>query len=150
MNWLSEKSYIPFLILIPIALFIGILKRKETLDVNVHDTYFVINNLHLAILFSFFVCTIALGYFLAKKFNVPLNNWMTSTHVTISLLGILIVYILFKVQINLQSNNNDIEFFLKYTKIFKAINYTMISILMISIFAQLLFLINIIIGFLRK
>lgn len=54
MNWLSEKPFIPFLILIPIIMIIGFINRKETLDINVHDTYYVINNLHLAIILSVF------------------------------------------------------------------------------------------------
>ena len=54
MNWLTEKPFISFLILIPIIMIIGFLNRKETLDINFHDTYYVINNLHLAIILSFF------------------------------------------------------------------------------------------------
>lgn len=150
MNWLNEKPYISFLVLIPIIITIGFINRKETLDINVHDTYFVINNLHLAILLVFLFGLIALGYFLAKFFDIPLVNWMTISHVFISLIGITLVYVLFKVQGNLELKTTNIEFFLKYSKTIERISLVLISILMIIIFTQIIFLMNLIIGFTKK
>lgn len=146
MNWISEKAYVPFLVLISIILVIGFINRNETLDINVHDTYFVINNLHLTILLSILLGIIALGYFLSGIFSIPLINWMTISHVLSTLLGILLIIILFKVQMNLEPKTGNIEFFLKYSKIIKRINIALFSILGLTILSQLLFLINVIIG----
>lgn len=150
MNWISEKAYVPFLVLISIILVIGFINRKETLDINVHDTYIVINNLHLAILLSIFLVIIALGYFLSDIFNIPLINWMTISHVLITIIGIFFVFILFKVQTNLEVNTSTIEFILKYSKTIERINIALFSILGLTILSQLLFLINIIIGLKNK
>ena len=150
MNWIVEKTYVPFLVLITIILVIGFINRKETLDVNIHATYYVIKNLHLAILLSIFLGILGLGYFLTKMFSISLINWMTILHILITIFGVLLIYILFKVQLNLEAKTNNIESFLKYFKIIKRINIALFSILGLTIFSQLLFLINIIIGLKNK
>ncbi|WP_338378230.1 hypothetical protein [uncultured Flavobacterium sp.] len=150
MNWIIEKTYVPFLILIPIILIMGFLNRKETLDINVHDTYYVINNFHLAIILSTVLGIISLGYFLIKLFNIPLINWLSITHVIISILGIIIIYILFKVVKNLEVNTSNIESFFKYSKTIQRINFALFSALTITIISQLLFLLNITVSIIKK
>ena len=142
MNWLTEKPFISFLILIPIIMIIGFLNRKETLDINVHDTYYVINNLHLAIILSIFLAIISLGYFLIKIFSIPLINWMTISHILITIFGMLIIYILFRIQLNFEVKSYDIESILKYSKTIQRVNFTLFSVLIVVLLSQLVFLIN--------
>lgn len=142
MNWLTEKPFISFLILIPIIMIIGFLNRKETLDINVHDTYYVINNLHLAIILSIFLAIISLGYFLIKIFSIPLINWMTISHILITIFGMLIIYILFRIQLNFEVKSYDIESILKYSKTIQRVNFTLFSVLIFVLLSQLVFLIN--------
>jgi heme/copper-type cytochrome/quinol oxidase subunit 1 len=52
MNRLIEKPHLIFLRTIPIIMIIGLLSEDAILDINVHDTYYVIGYLHLAILIS--------------------------------------------------------------------------------------------------
>lgn len=150
MNWISEKPFILFLVLIPIIMIVGFINRKETLDINVHATYYVINNLHLAILISIFMIILAFGYFLSTIYSIPLINWMTISHVLITIFGIFLIYVLFKTQLYFESKKNTIESILKYSKIIKRINLTLFSILGITILSQFIFLINVIIGFKNK
>ena len=131
MNWLTEKPFISFLILIPIIMIIGFLNRKETLDINVHDTYYVINNLHLAIILSIFLAIISLGYFLIKIFSIPLINWMTISHILITIFGMLIIYILFRIQLNFEVKSYDIESILKYSKTIQRVNFTLFSVIVL-------------------
>lgn len=150
MNWISEKTYLPFLLLIPIILFIGFLKRKETLDVNIHATYYVINNLNLSVLISTLLGVISLGYYLSNMNQLPLIKWVTISHVLITFFGLLLAYILFSVQINLESKTSNIEFFLKYSKTIERITLALISIIGITILSQFMFFINLILCYIKK
>ena len=76
MNWIVEKTYIPILVLIPIIILIDFINRKETIDINIHATYYVINNLHLALLLSILLGILAFGYFLTKIFSISLIKWI--------------------------------------------------------------------------
>lgn len=150
MNWLTEKPFISFLILIPIIMIIGFLNRKETLDINVHDTYYVINNLHLAIILSIFLAIISLGYFLIKIFSIPLINWMTISHILITIFGMLIIYILFRIQLNFEVKSYDIESILKYSKTIQRVNFTLFLVLIVVLLSQLVFLINFAVSIFKK
>lgn len=150
MNWLTEKPFISFLILIPIIMIIGFLNRKETLDINVHDTYYVINNLLLAIILSIFLAIISLGYFLIKIFSIPLINWMTISHILITIFGMLIIYILFRIQLNFEVKSYDIESILKYSKTIQRVNFTLFSVFIVVLLSQLVFLINFAVSIFKK
>lgn len=62
MNKLIEKPHLIFLLAVPITMTIGMLRGDEVLDINVHDTYFVIAHLHLTILMSILFGIIGMGY----------------------------------------------------------------------------------------
>ncbi|MGE8343735.1 MAG: hypothetical protein ACN6OI_22115 [Flavobacterium sp.] len=94
MNYIQNKPYFVFLGLIVVLLLYGFYKGNETIVLNIHATYFVISWKHLMILVSFFCGILALGYFGMLKLNFVLINWMTVSHVLISLIGLFIVFIL--------------------------------------------------------
>jgi cytochrome c oxidase subunit 1 len=52
MKFLINKPHLIFLLSIPIIMLIGILSGDTALDINVHDTYYIIAYLHIAILIS--------------------------------------------------------------------------------------------------
>ncbi|MET3027546.1 hypothetical protein ABXT06_12780 [Flavobacterium sp. UW10123] len=94
MNYIQSKPYFVFLGLIVVLLLYGFYKGNEAISVNIHETYFVISWKNLMILVSFFCGILALIYFGILKLNFVLINWMTVSHVLISLIGLLIVFIL--------------------------------------------------------
>ncbi|MGS2739688.1 hypothetical protein [Sinomicrobium sp. M5D2P17] len=57
-----ERPYLVFWWMIPVIMGLGFLHPQETLDINIHDTYYVIAYLHMAILISFVFAIIGLGY----------------------------------------------------------------------------------------
>lgn len=67
MRFKNIKVYHLFWFLTAIVLLIGICKPNETLDINIHDTYFVIAHLHVAIAVSLFFFLNGLGYWLVQK-----------------------------------------------------------------------------------
>ncbi len=94
MSRLIEKTHLFFLFSIPIFLLFGIWSRDATIDINVHDTYFVIAYFHLTFLLSLFFGTMGLGYWVAQKMNVPLSNGMKWIHLMLTFGGMLTVFIL--------------------------------------------------------
>jgi|GEM_PF-5226451 len=61
MRKLVEKPYLIFFILIPAILLFGILSGDSTLSFMVKDTYFVLANSQIAILFSELFGIIGIG-----------------------------------------------------------------------------------------
>lgn len=94
MNYIQNKPYFVFLGLIVVLLIYGFYKGNEAISINIHATYFVISWKHLMILISFICGILALGYFGMLKLNFVLINWMTVSHVLISLIGLFAVFAL--------------------------------------------------------
>ena len=94
MNYIQNKPYFVFLGLIIVLLLYGFYKGNEAISINIHATYFVISWKHLMILISFICGILALGYFGMLKLNFVLINWMTVSHVLISLIGLFAVFAL--------------------------------------------------------
>lgn len=94
MNFIKERPYILFLILIVILLSFGFYKGEETIVINIHDTYFVISWRDLMIMIASIYGFLSLVYLALIKLNFNLLNWMTVSHVLISLMGLLAIFTL--------------------------------------------------------
>lgn len=96
MNIKKFKVYDLFWITAILILIIGFIYQindpESTLDVNIHDTYFVIANYHLTILLFASYFLMGLGYWLVQKlFKKQLLKSLTIIH-TVILLGSFIIY----------------------------------------------------------
>ena len=140
MNKLVEKPHLAFLLAIPVLMLIGILSENAVLDINVHDTYYVIPYLHLAILISILFGIIGMGYWIMQKAERKLSKWLNWTHLGLTFGGIIVVWILTKFY---RTETMEYEFNNNLTLII-----TLIIILMIV--GQLIFPINIIYGLIKK
>lgn len=140
MNILIDKPYIIYLLAIPITVLIGILSGDATLDVNVHDTYYVIAYLHIAILISIIFGIIGIGYWIMHKADRKLSKWLNWTHIGLTFGGTLIVWILTKFY-----RTEFMEYEYNY-------NLTLIItlVILVMIVGQLIFPINIIYGLTKK
>jgi len=108
---------------------------KKTMDIQMHDTYFVIALIHVGILFSIILGVIGLLYWLMRK--KKLINWMTIVHVftTIAsfvsiLIGAMLATKIFFLQIDILS--------------------PLSIIILIGLLSQLLFLFNLIFSSIRN
>ena len=140
MNKLIEKPHLPFLIAIPIIMLIGILSGDAVLDINVHDTYYVIAYLHLAILISILFGIIGIGYWVMLITERKLSKWLNWTHIGLTFGGTLVVWILSKFNrtefMEYEFNNN--------------LTLIITLIILFMFFGQLIFPINIIYGLIRN
>lgn len=140
MSELSEKPHLIFLLAIPIIMLIGILSGDTMLDLNVHDTYYVISYLHLAIIISILFGIIGIGYWIMQKADRKLSKWLNWTHIGLTFGGTLIVWILtkfYRTEIMEYEFNNNLTLII-----------TLITLLMII--GQIIFPINIIYGLTKK
>lgn len=91
-----NKPHLLFFALSGITLLIGIINHDLKLDINVHDTYFVIAHLDLSILFFTILNVIDIGYWAIIASQKPLFKKLTFLHSgTTSFVFILIVILYF-------------------------------------------------------
>ena len=140
MKFLTNKPHLIFLIAIPIIMLIGILSGDAVLDINVHDTYYIIAYLHFATLISVLFGIIGIGYWFMLKANRKLSKWLNLIHITLTFGGILLIWILaqlFRESIMEYNFNNNLTL-------------AIYLIALIAIFGQIIYPINIISGIIRK
>ncbi|UII75158.1 cbb3-type cytochrome c oxidase subunit I [Flagellimonas sp. HMM57] len=140
MNKLIEKPHLIFLLAIPIILLTGILSGDAILDINVHDTYYVITYLHFAILISTFFGIIGIGYWIIQKVGRKLSKWLNWIHIGLTFGGTIVVWILakfYRTEIMEYEFNNNLTLIIT-------------SIVLLMTVGQLIFPINIIYGLTKK
>lgn len=140
MNLLSKKPHLIFLLSIPIIILIGFMSEDAVLDINVHDTYYVIAYFHLTILISILFGIIGIGYWIMLKVDRKLSKWLNWTHIGLTFGGTLVLWILTKLY---RTGIMEYEFNNNLTLVI-----TLIVLIMIA--GQLIFPINIIYGLTKK
>jgi|SRR5690606_8743235 len=140
MNKLIEKPHLIFLLAIPITIMIGMLREDEVLDINVHDTYFVIAHSHLSMLISILFGIIGMVYWIIQKADRRLSKWLNRAHIGLTFGGTLVVWILTKFYrtgvMEYEFNNN--------------LTLMITLIILLMIIGQIVFPINIIYGLIKK
>ncbi len=138
MSILFKKPYIPFFIAAPILLLTGLLDSDSTLDINIHDTYFIIDYFHLSIVMSLFFSLIGVGYLIMKK--KTLSIWLNRIHIGVTFGGIITVKILILL-LNIEMMESTLNFILIFI---------IWSIVLFIVLIQIIFPINIIYGLIKS
>ena len=140
MKSIINKPHLIFLLAIPIIILIGILSENAMLDINVHDTYYVIAYLDFAILISILFGIIGIGYWIMQKTDKKLSKWLNWTHIGLTFGGTSVVWILTKFYrtefMEYEFNNN--------------LTLVITLIILLMVIGQLIFPINIIYGLIKK
>ena len=145
MNSLFKKPHLVFFLAIPIILLIGLLGGDSALDINIHDTYFVIAHPHIAILISIVFGIIGLGYWTTQRVGGQLSKWMSIIHIVLTFGGLLAIFIVPSLTF-VSSNESSFPVFDDLMVKNQILVYTVILMWL----GQLLFLVNLILAFFRK
>jgi len=139
--------YYLFWLVAAIIAVIGIVHPDETLDINVHDTYFVISYLHAAFVLFVFYFLSGLGYwFVQKILRKKLEKWLTIIHTVIVIGSFLLYWIVFFYNPGTEINP---DFPLLYD--FQSTNIVLVSEFLLTLFiATPIYIINLLIGIFRK
>ncbi len=145
MKNLINKPHLIFLLAIPIIMLIGILNGDAVLDINVHDTYYVISHFHIATLISILFGIIGIGYWIMNKANRKLSKWLNWTHIGLTFGGIILILILSKLYREPKTDTilSDFDFN-------QNLDIIIFVILLIAIFGQVIYPINLISGIIKK
>ncbi|MFS4469707.1 cbb3-type cytochrome c oxidase subunit I [Maribacter sp. 2210JD10-5] len=144
MSKFSKSPYLIFFIAAAVTMLVGILSRDATLDINIHDTYFIIGYLHLAVLISIFFGLIGLGYWIMHKMNKRLSMWLNWTHILLTIGGLIVLFMTPYFSFTFK----DQSAFPLFDELERK-NLIMISTISLMIIAQFIYLINLIIGMFR-
>lgn len=79
----------------------------SVIDLNVHDTYFVISNLHLLIVTSFFVLLQGILYLIIEKLKLKLYPLLINLHLLFIVIFLSILIFL----LNFESNYDSLKWF---------------------------------------
>ena len=93
MNLLTKRPHIIFLVFAVITFILGF-NANGGIDINIHDTYFVMSNYHFATLISILFGIIGLIYWIVKKTNGNLSKRLNLIHVALTFGGIFLILIL--------------------------------------------------------
>lgn len=96
MNILLNKTYLFFFLIISLILAVSFYKPKETFDVNIGDTYYVIKNSHLGIILSVLYLIPGIVYYFLIKNNIQLSNWIVYSHTILSIGGLIVIWLILK------------------------------------------------------
>lgn len=147
MEIIQKKAPTIFWILIPIILLVSFLDRNQTMDINIYDTYLIIENFELGILASIFFCIIGLIYWLLEKLGHKTIRWMSFMHIILTTSGVLwIVFSNYIFKIGEYSTDSDYTYFDSLL----VANMVLTISLIIVIISQFLLLINCVIGIVKK
>ncbi|MCA1918206.1 hypothetical protein B0A79_17080 [Flavobacterium piscis] len=142
------KVYHLFWVVAIISLLIGVFNPEETLDINIHDTYFVIAGFHMAVVL--FVCYFISGFaywLIQKALKKPLIKYLTLIH-SVILIGSYIFYWLIILYCKLFLSNHEFPLFDDGSRL---ISITLAFEFVLIIFVALpIFIVNLAIGILRK
>lgn len=147
-NIKSLKSYhllwIFALISIIISFFEYFLLKESTIDINVHDTYFVIAHFHITYLIFTVLFILGFLYYLFYRIELKLIRALTRIHVFITCFS-LPVYYIGNIFNSIKTKNNVPPLFddISYTNIFISI------LILVVIIAQLLFILNLLFSLIR-
>lgn len=145
MKFLTNKPHLIFLLTIPIIMLIGIVSGDAALDINVHDTYYVIAYLHLATLISILFGIIGIGYWVMIKADRKLSKWLNLVHILTTIGGLILILIISELYREPKTDTilSDFDFN-------QNLDIIIFIILLITIFGQIIYPINIIRGIIKK
>lgn len=112
MKKIISKPHLFFFGLVPLFIILALISRDKTIDISVHDTYFVISNYHICLFSAIFYAMIGINYFSLQWSNKPPKKWLTIVHLSLQTISLIpFLYSLLNSNSNGNfSTNNSIGF----------------------------------------
>ena len=145
MRKLIEKPHLIFLLAIPIVLLLGIWSTDANNVINIHDTYYVITHLSLTIVLSVLFAIIGFGYWIIRKTSRKLIKWLTWIHIVLTI-GVLLAFLI----LPFLSVGSGTESAFPLRDEMERKDFIRAILILLFIFVQLIFLINMAVGISRK
>ncbi len=128
-----SKPYKSFWISVPIIIILSVIGHENLLDIQLHDTYFVISALYIGLTLSILSGTIGIIYYVAR--HLKLINWITVLHVSVTLLAFTVMMIDVVLMKNYIGRSGSLT-----------INNVIVSLFLLGLGVQPLFIMNIGLG----
>jgi heme/copper-type cytochrome/quinol oxidase subunit 1 len=145
MKKIIEKPHLIFFILSPILFLVGCFSKKNNFDINIHDTYYVVEHGLVSIVISLLFGIIGFGYYLILKFNGKLSKILSLTHILLTISGLLVIRILFELY-----RKPTAESLLFDYNFNENLNMITLIISLIVLFGQIIYPINLFIGLMKR
>ncbi|PBJ14275.1 hypothetical protein [Flavobacterium sp. ACN6] len=150
MNFQKIKVYHLFWIVSILIIIIGIVQSNDPnaiLDINIHDTYYVIANFDSTVFLSLCYFLMGFGYWLLQKvFKKQLVRFLTLIH-SIILIGSFILYWIVFFYKPLYYRNDNFPLI----EDLQSLNVVLVTeLFLIVLFATPIYIINLLIGIFRK
>jgi len=126
---------------------ISLIKWNYSVDIQMHDTYFVIALLHVGILFVLILAIIGGIYWLVR--SKKLIGFLTISHVTITIFLILVIVVFFA-KPEPDPANMTFDPLNSNFGTWKLWNQMIIGGMLVWILSQLIFLVNLVISLIRN
>lgn len=122
-----------------IIFILAIVNPNEFIDIQLHDTYFVISPIHLGAILSFYLGLTGIIYWLLRKLSCV--KWMTITHIIFTILACVFFQIFSLISSKfIEIDNNAIR-----------IMYQIVTVIILfGILSQVIFVVNIFLSLIRK
>lgn len=139
---LKNKPYCLFLLASILFLIVTFtVDKNETLDINIHDTYYIILFKDVSILLSLLFFALVIIYVVLDFFRIQLFSIFSSVHVYGSLISVLLIfYYFYKIQTE------------KDFQIFNTIDYNfrLFFSMLLFLFLQVILIINLVASIIKK
>lgn len=116
-----------------------------TLDINVHDTYYIIDHWYVTIILVLIYFILGAAYWVLYKAQIVLSKKLTKAHTVITVLAVPAYYIL-SAYCNITNDPGDFI----TDKNYEALNTGILLIIFSMLLVQPLFIINIILSLVRR
>lgn len=140
---LKYKNHTYFFITSTFILLIGMvssfISEDNTLDINVHDTYYVISTWHITYILLIIYSFLGMLYYLINRLRLKTNRTLSGIHTLITCGSIFIYWILYPLLSYLDTSILSIGY----------VNIMLTILFLLVIVIQLLFIINIFIGLIK-
>jgi heme/copper-type cytochrome/quinol oxidase subunit 1 len=139
MDLLVSKPHKQIWYSIPMIIVLSIIRVNNTIDIQLHDTYLVIKSLHIGFLFSVILGIIGLVYWVMKE--KKLVNWMTRFHVAATIFVFCIIMVTGIIFQDVIEGNLGV---------FRLMNQFLFVVILIGIISQLVFVVNLFLGLIKR